>query len=195
MSRHILLAEPLSAVVMLAALALSPAPLSSVDEPPAQKAEIVVADSALPNGASSINEAYGDWVVACKRVEDKKTCTFSQLHTNNQTGQPVFAIEFQPPANGRTNSVILLPFGLRLDDGVTLTIDGRPLEPGARFLTCFPSGCLVPIAFPTAATDAMKDGEKLIVGANSSSEGEPMTFTISLNGFTAALSRIMALSK
>lgn len=195
MSRNILFTEPLSAVVTLAALALLPAAVPSLDEQLPEETGVVMAEGSFPNGASSINEIYGDWIVACDSVQNEKVCTFSQVHTSNQSGKRVFAIELQPPADSRTNSVILLPFGLRLDDGVTLKIDGQTLEPSARFLTCVPNGCLVPVAFPTAATDAMKEGEKLIVGANSSSDGKPLIFTISLNGFTAAFNRTTELAK
>lgn len=198
MSRNILFTEPLSAVVVLAALALLPAAVPSArEQPPLPRSDsIAAADSSLPNGASSINEAYGDWTVICGIVEGEKVCTLSQTHTSSKTGKPVFAIELKPPADGKTNSVILLPFGLKFDDGVTLKIDEQTLEPGARFSTCVPAGCLLPIAFPTAATEAMKQGEKLIVGAtNSTGDGKPPTFTFSLDGFTAALSRVTELAK
>lgn len=196
MPRSLLLAEPLSAVIALAALALLPdAAPSRQERQPSRRAENAMADASLPNGASSINETYGDWTVLCGIIEDDKVCTFSQTHTSNQTRQRVFGIELQPPADGRTNSVILLPFGLRLDDGVTLKIDEETLEPGARFSTCVPAGCLVPVAFPTAATEAMKRGEKLVVTANSAGGGEPRTFTISLNGFTIAFNRTVELAK
>lgn len=194
MRRHTLFTEPLSAVMVLAALA-SPTAFPAAEETPLRKAEVVNTRGSLPNGATSINETYGDWIVVCKSVGQEKTCTFSQVHTSNETGQRAFAIELQPPIDGRTKSVILLPFGLRLDDGVTLTIDGQTMEPGARFLTCVSNGCLVPIAFPTAATEAMKEGETMVVGANSSGDGKPLTFTISLKGFSDALSRVVELAK
>lgn len=196
MPRNIMLAEPLSAVVALAALALLPEVVPPMQEQQMPyKAETLVAERSLPNGASSINETYGDWIVNCSIVENKKVCVFSQTHTSNQNGKRVFAIELQPPADGRTNSVILLPFGLRLDDGVMLKIDEQTLELDARFSTCIPVGCLVPIAFPAADTEAMKRGEKLVVTANSSDGGVSRTFTISLNGFAAAVNRITELAK
>lgn len=196
MSRNLLLAEPLSTIAALAALVLLPDAVPSMQErQPSHRAQTAVADSSLPNGASSINETYGDWTVICGIVEDDKVCTFSQTHTSNQNGQRVFGIELQPPADGRTNSVILLPFGLKLDDGVTLKVDEQTLEPSARFSTCVPAGCLVPVAFPAEATEAMKRGEKLVVTANSAGGGEPRTFTISLNGFMAAFNRTAELAR
>lgn len=149
----------------------------------------------LPNGAASINETYGDWTVACSIADDEKVCVFSQTQGNNQTGQRVFAIELRPPADGKTEGMLLLPFGLKLDDGVKLKIDEQNLGQGARFSTCVPAGCLVPLSFPAVATDALKKGEKLIVNATRSGGGEPPIFTIPLNGFTAAFNRTTELAE
>lgn len=149
----------------------------------------------LPNGAASINEVYGDWTVNCAIADNRKRCGFSQEQGNSQTGQRLFAIELQPPANGQTNGVLLLPFGLKLDDGVKLKLDDQILGQGARFSTCVPSGCLVPISFPTVATDAMKKAGKLIISATREGGGETPTLTISLNGFTTAMSRVAELAK
>jgi invasion protein IalB len=149
----------------------------------------------LPNGASSINETYGDWTINCAIADNQKRCGFSQEQGNSQTGQRLFAIDLQPPADGQTNGVLLLPFGLKLDDGVKLKLDEQNLGQGARFSTCLPAGCLVPISFPTVATDAMKKGEKLVITATRNGGGEAPTFTVSLSGFTAALNRVAELAK
>ncbi|MBM7326269.1 invasion associated locus B family protein [Agrobacterium sp. S2] len=149
----------------------------------------------LPNGAASINEVYGDWTVNCAIADSSKRCGLSQEQGNKQTGQRLFAIDLQPPADGQTSGVLLLPFGLKLDDGVKLKLDEQNLGQGARFSTCVPSGCLVPVWFPTVATDAMKKAGKLIITATRNGGGEAPTFTISLNGFTTAMSRVAELAK
>ncbi|MBN8932488.1 MAG: invasion associated locus B family protein [Rhizobium pusense] len=149
----------------------------------------------LPNGASSINETYGEWTVNCAIADNQKRCGVSQEQGNSQTGQRLFAMDLQPPAEGQTNGVLLLPFGLHLDDGVKLKLDEQNLGQGARFSTCLPAGCLVPVSFPTIATDAMKKGEKLVITATRNGGGETPPFTVSLNGFTAALNRVAELAK
>jgi invasion protein IalB len=186
-------------------LAVIPAlPASAQDQPAAKSDRSVPAKTAsstkpaatLPNGASSINEAYGDWNVACRIDDGDKHCVFSQSQGDNKTGQRVFAIELRPPHDGATDGVLLLPFGLKLDDGVKLKIDDQNLGKGARFSTCLPQGCLVPVNFPTVATDAMKKGTSLIVtAANLSGGSEVPTFKVSLKGFTAAMNRVDNLSK
>lgn len=76
-----------------------------------------------------------------------------------------------------------------------LKLDEQNLGQGARFSTCIPAGCLVPVSFPTVATDAMKKGENLVITATRNGGGETPTFTVSLNGFTAALNRVAELAK
>lgn len=190
---------------VIAALLLSAVPTFAQEAQPTAKGDRTLAAApvqdnkkpavSLPNGAASINEVYGDWTVNCAIADNSKRCGFSQEQGNSQTGQRLFAIELQPPANGQTNGVLLLPFGLKLDDGVKLKLDEQNLGQGARFSTCVPSGCLVPISFPTVATDAMKKAGKLIITATRNGGGEAPTFTISLNGFTTAMSRVAELAK
>ncbi len=190
---------------VVTAFLLSSAPSLAQETQPAAKGDRALAETAvqdgnksavsLPNGASSISETYGDWTVNCAIADYQKRCGFSQEQGNSQTGQRVFAIELQPPADGQTNGLLLLPFGLKLDDGVKLKLDEQNLGQGARFSTCVPAGCLVPVSFPTVATDAMKKGEKLVITATRDGGGEPPAFTVSLAGFTAAMNRVAELAK
>ncbi len=160
----------------------------TVQQPPAQAAT-------LPNGASSINESYGDWTVACRIVDKQKQCLLSQAQRNRDTGQRLFAIELRPPAAGKTEGTILMPFGLNLDAGAVLKLDDKDLGKGLRFSTCVPQGCLLPVNFPTVATDAMRKGAKLVVASLNLSSNEPVTFNVSLNGFAAVLARTTELAK
>jgi invasion protein IalB len=168
------------------------------EQQPAAKGDraTLAATVSLPNGATSINESYGDWNVSCAIADNRKSCAFSQSQGNSQTGQRVFAIELQPAtADGQTNGMLLLPFGLKIDDGVKLKIDEQNLGQGARFSTCVPAGCLVPVLFPKTATDALKKGQKLIVTAVPDGPGEPAVFSAPLNGFAASMNRVAELAK
>lgn len=190
---------------VIAAFVLAAAPTFAQEAQPSSKGDRALATApvqgdkkpavSLPNGAASVSEVYGDWTVNCAIADKSKRCGFSQEQGNSQTGQRLFAIDLQPSADGQTNGVLLLPFGLKLDDGVKLKLDEQNLGQGARFSTCLPTGCLVPISFPTVATDAMKKGEKLIITAMRNGGGEAPTFTVSLNGFTTAMSRVAELAK
>jgi invasion protein IalB len=149
----------------------------------------------LPNGATSINETYGDWIVDCRVVDGRRACLMSQAQGNNQTGQRMFAIELYTPKSGKTDGAVLMPFGLKLDSGAILKLDDKDFGQGIRYSTCLPQGCLMPVSFPSAATDAMKKATVLAVAALNLSTGEPVTFKISLNGFGAAFARIVALDR
>ncbi|MEH2534912.1 invasion protein IalB [Bradyrhizobium sp. AZCC 1588] len=148
----------------------------------------------LPNGASSINETYGDWTVDCRIANSQKQCLLSQAQGNNQTGQRIFAVELHPPSEGKTEGAILMPFGLNLDSGAILKLDDKDLGKGLRFSTCVPQGCLLPVSFPAAATDAMRKAGKLVVASLNLSSGDAVTFDVSLNGFGTALDRMTQLA-
>ncbi len=149
----------------------------------------------LPGGASSIQETFGAWNVSCRIAEGRKACTFSQVRGNQQTGQRSFAIELRAPRDGKTEGVLVLPFGLALAAGVKLTLDDKPLGQTIPFSTCVPDGCLVPVSFPTVATDAIKNAKALTVTATPTGNAEPVTFPFALDGFAAALARISDLAK
>jgi invasion protein IalB len=144
----------------------------------------------LPNGASAINESYGDWTVDCRVTEGQKLCVLAQSQGNSQNNQRLFAIELRTPKDGRADGTILMPFGLKLENGAILRLDDKDLGQGLRFSTCIPAGCLLPVSFPTVATEAMKTGKTLTAAALNLSSGDPVAFNISLNGFAAALARI-----
>jgi invasion protein IalB len=148
----------------------------------------------LPNGASSISEVFGSWTVECRITDGRKACALSQAQGNAQTNQRVFAIELRAPKDGRTEGAILMPFGLKLENGAVLQLDDKQLGQNLRFSTCYPQGCLIPISFPTVATDAMKTGKTLTAAALNLSNGDPVSFNISLNGFAEALARISQLA-
>lgn len=168
---------------------VQPAPAApSVSQPAGQAAT-------LPNGASAINETYGDWTVDCRIANGQRLCVLLQSQGNSQTGQRVFAIELRTPKDGRAEGTILLPFGMKLENGAVLRLDDKDLGQGLRFSTCMAQGCLLPISFPTVATDAMKAGKTLTVAALNLSNNEPVSFNVSLAGFGAALDRIAQIDR
>jgi invasion protein IalB len=144
----------------------------------------------LPNGASAVNEVYGDWTVDCRITDGQKLCVLSQSQGDSRTNQRVFAIELRAPKDGRAEGTILMPFGLKLENGAVLKLDQKDLGQGLRFSTCVPSGCLLPISFPTVATDAMKGGKTLTAAALNLSNNDVVSFNIALNGFGPALDRL-----
>ena len=88
----------------------------------------------LPGGASSLQETYGDWRVACVVRETERLCSLSQQHSQ-QNGQRVLSIEIVPSAENAANGTLVLPFGLLLSAGVTLTVDDQPIGSALPFST------------------------------------------------------------
>jgi invasion protein IalB len=180
-------------LALAAAIATATMTAAQAQQPAVQQPATSAAT--LPNGASSVNETFGDWTVDCRIVERRKQCVLSQAQGNKETGRRVYAIELNPAVGGKIEGTILMPFGLNLDAGAVLKLDDKDLGKGLRFSTCVPQGCLLPVNFPAAATDAMRKGTKLVVASLNLSSNEAVTFNVSLNGFGPAVARATELAK
>ena len=180
-------------LTLAAAIATATMTAAQAQQPAVQQPATPAAT--LPNGASSVNETFGDWTVDCRIVERRKQCLLSQAQGNKETGRRVYAIELNPAMGGKIEGTILMPFGLNLDAGAVLKLDDKDLGKGLRFSTCVPQGCLLPVNFPAAATDAMRKGTKLVIASLNLSSNEALAFNVSLNGFGPAMARATELAK
>jgi invasion protein IalB len=151
------------------------------------------AASGLPGGASSLNETYKDWQVACALQGAVKRCVLSQVQAQ-QNGQRVLTIELNAPNGNSVSGTLVLPFGLALDSGVTLQIDDKPAMQPVRFRTCVPIGCIVSVTFDAPTLVALRAGIALKLKATADG-GAAAPFSISLQGFATALDRIDVLSR
>jgi invasion protein IalB len=146
------------------------------------------------NGASSISESYGSWVLECRLVDKQKQCRLLQIQSNSQNNQRVLQVELGVPTDDKIEGTIVLPFGLKLDAGVGLRLDDKELGRGLRFLTCVPVGCLLPVSFSTIAVDAMKKGKMLAIASLNLGD-QVITFNVPLDGFSEAIARIVELAR
>lgn len=146
-------------------------------------------------GPSSLSEIYEDWRVACvASAEKKQQCAFSQGQVS-QNGQRVLTVELTPADDGGLKGILVMPFGLNLDKGVTFSVDDTPPGKPSRFRTCLPGGCIVRLTFTAATTAALKKGTALKLGAFASDTEKDVAFSISLKGFNQALERTIQLGK
>lgn len=152
------------------------------------------ASPALPGGASSLQETYEDWSVVCAQPNGQKTCAMSQQQLDGRTRQRVMAIELTAPGAGKVDGVLLLPFGLSFEQGVTLQIDEMAAGPALRFRTCLASGCLVPVSFDAKMIASLRKAASLKIKANSDN-GQEVALALSLKGFGGALDRVATLMK
>ncbi|MBB4120501.1 invasion associated locus B family protein [Martelella radicis] len=149
--------------------------------------------SALPDGASSLNETYQDWRVTC--VSDGTTDRCAMIHSQvaKDSGQRVLTIELNAPATDRAQGMLIMPFGLALAKGVTMTIDTDGTGATFGFSTCLPQGCLVPIEFDANMLERLKNGGVLHIMATPIDGSDRIDISASLKGFTAAFNRLNAL--
>lgn len=162
-------------------------------EKPAEAKSEAASPAAWPAGADSVSETYGEWTTNCARAEARTSCLVTQSQGDRQSGRRQFVFEIRTPQEGRAEGLILMPFGLNIESGVTFKLDEAVLGKGAPYTTCTSEGCLVPISFPTLATDAMKSAKALVVNAQKANSTEAVTITLPLGGFNAAFARAAAL--
>jgi invasion protein IalB len=172
----------------------APKPVAKPAEAAAPVAAQAPAHAAWPTGASTVSESYGDWTMTCTRPNEKVTCIVAQSQGDSQTGRRKFAVELQTPVDGRSQGLVLMPFGLSIEPGVTFKLDEQTLGKGAPYTSCGVDGCFVPISFPTLALDGMRTAKKLFVTGQKASGSDPATIAVPLEGFPQALDRAVALS-
>lgn len=147
-----------------------------------------------PAGASSVTESYGDWSMTCTHPGEKITCIVAQSQGDSQTGRRKFGIELQTPKDGRAEGIVLMPFGLSIEPGISFKLDEQTLGKGAPYTACSTDGCFVPISFPTLALDGMRTAKKLFVIGHKAGSSDDATITVPLEGFAQAFDRAVALS-
>ena len=155
-------------------------------------------EPSLPGGANTLNETHGAWTVTCaiaapRGSKKARHCALSQTQLQSKTRARALAIELRPKGNG-VSGILDLPFGLALADGVTYQLDDGEIGAPHSFRTCLPVGCLVDIAFDARAVANFKHGNALKVEATADG-GQKVVFTISLDGFSSAYDRVIALMK
>jgi invasion protein IalB len=147
--------------------------------------------ASLPNGASALQESYQDWQLSCTVQDNGSACALLQDQTQ-QNGQRLLAVEIGMQGNGAV-ATLLLPFGILFDSGVTPQIDDQPPMGALRFRTCLPTGCIVVLPIDQVTLDRLRAGTSLKLGVMTAAN-TPLTFQVSLNGLTAALNRLKAVS-
>lgn len=152
----------------------------------------IVPALAQQTAPSSLQETYSDWQVVCQQVEGARACSMIQQQFQAQSNQRFLAVELKT-ADAGVEGAIVLPFGLNLSAGVELAIDDKPIGEKLQFRTCLPAGCVVRLAFSDNELGALSGGQTLQVKTKADSE-EDLVFTVSLNGFTAAQSRLTELA-
>lgn len=178
------------ALVVAALLFCGAMPTAAAENPPAKPPQ----PTSLPGGATSLQESYQDWSVVCAVPNGSKRCTMSQQQQNPQSRQRVLGIELSGLSSDHADGILLLPFGLSFDLGVTLQIDDGPVGSPLHFRTCLPVGCVVPISFDAKMLATLRRSATLAIRATADGASET-SFAVSLKGFGTAFDRTLSLAR
>lgn len=187
-----------AAAALLSACLALPAGAAGTDQKAAKPAAAPVAEAdappLLPGGASALSETYEGWSVNCQVANKVKACSMSHQQVNKNTGQRLLAVEIAARSADEAAGTIVLPFGLAVSQGVTLAVDDQKPLPVLPFSTCLSGGCLVPARLDRKLLQELSAAESLKIVGTVYDTGQPITFTVPLAGFSAALARTVALS-
>lgn len=141
--------------------------------------------------SKELTERYDSWQVKCVSGSDNawSRCSMFQELVQKDSGKRILQISFakkQPEA-----MAILTPFGLLLQKGVALEVDGTAIG-HAEFVTCRPFGCIARHVLDDPALARLRAGAELkLIGA--AEDDSPFVMTAPLAGFTAAHGRLVEL--
>lgn len=144
---------------------------------------------------SVLTETYESWTVQCVNTTEgettKRSCQMSQELLQQETRQRVVLFAVADAEKGAKGTLVL-PFGLRLSEGVRIELADAELARGA-FTTCLPAGCLAELELQDASIKQLRGAEKITV-VMVASNGQTARTELSLKGFSAAYDRLQALT-
>ncbi len=155
------------------------------------------AQETTETGPSTLSETYESWTVQCAKTntggQATRNCQMSQELLQPESRQRVLLFAIAPKkGEGATKATLILPFGLRLSEGVRIEADGKELFRGA-FTTCLPAGCISEVDLSDDILKQMQGNEKVTV-VMTGNDGQVVRTDVSLTGFGAAYRRLLALN-
>lgn len=118
----------------------------------------------------------------------------SQMRVDPKTRKRILTIELRSDG-GEAAGALIAPFGLALAKGISLRVDEKGSETPFAFSTCVPAGCVVPLDLDAGMTKSLVSGEVLTVVVTANDTQQPLSFSVSLKGFSSAWARLVELSK
>ena len=143
-------------------------------------------------GQTYLGEKFGDWSLKCIRTEDgNDPCEMNQLLLNNQ-GQPMSEISLFRIHEGQgavAGANIIVPLETLLTTPMIVAYD-EGTRKQYPYTFCNSVGCVARIGLTEAEIDLMKRGAVAkITVVHISRPNQPITFNMSLKGFTKAYGR------
>ncbi len=150
----------------------------------------------------TLTENYRDWVLICQNgatadaTATGRVCEITQELRQSADGQRVLRIAFAvgPEApEGSATLTLITPFGVRLADGVSLTVTDDAIA-RVPFLTCLAVGCIATETLSSEVMGRLADADAAIIGMFTAS-GDPAQLEISLLGLSPAWRRLTGLAQ
>lgn len=145
--------------------------------------------------AAEPGKVFGDWQTECETPADGKArCFLSQTRVmeNKESKQATRILKvsvgyFTP--DGKGVMVVILPLGVDLRAGATLTIDdGKPLP--LSYQQCLQDGCLANAPMDEAAMNALRRSKGAQVAVRPYGGAQTLAFPISTKGITDGLAAL-----
>ncbi|CUH45356.1 invasion associated locus B family protein [Ruegeria atlantica] len=125
------------------------------------------------------------WSVNCGNPDNgtELVCEMTQSIILTESNQRLTSISFVKTARkGETETVLTLPFGLLLSEGLIAKVDDAKVA-ALDFLTCESQGCFARSSVSIEWMSAMRAGNQLTIQGKNST-GDPISFGFDLTGFS-----------
>jgi len=181
----------------------SPAAGSSAAAAPAPSPSGMAVPSSQDATPSTIEETYDGWRVICLQEPapapgrvgpGPRRCSVVLQQFDGTTRQRILAIELRLSGAEKTEGTAILPFGLVIERGVDLQPEAAAPLATAKFRTCLPGGCVVPLSLDAKAVATLRKAQSLNLTAEAASGGN-VVLKVALKGFGPAVDRAMALAR
>jgi invasion protein IalB len=181
------------------AATLAPAPAQPLQAPASGGTALAPPPNAQdPNAQFSINQAVGDWIVRCGRIEVKSPapCDVIQISVNKDNKQRIssFSLAYVPSRDAYAMQIVV-PTGVALGKGLTLVAGARSMN-GVKFSRCERDGCYVEMLVDNATIQALSTaGKTTNLTVVSYGKFNEIKLPVSLNGFPEAIDRMKSFSR
>ncbi len=176
-----------------AALSLLTGAASAKAASPAKPTPTASADASKPAQPTETKD-FGDWTVRCYSASAGTPCEMIELLVNKKSGRRVLGVLIvYNPSNNQNVMQVAMPLGVMLQNGAVLNADTYT-SGVLHYRLCDMQGCYALTALDDGAIKALGRATKAQVNIVSA-DGKKFDIGFSLNGFTAAHSALMDMTR
>ena len=138
-----------------------------------------------------VSERIGDWTFQCQAVAaDQYVCGIIQTIADNNTRRQILeilAVAVRPVGTEKRIAMfVTVPLGIFLGSGISGKIDdGEQFK--FNLQSCTQRGCQAALAMEKDRLEALKKGQRMLIGFKARTDANTIMVPVSLKGFTAGL--------